>query len=148
MSPEYAVWARLRNLTPVTTLTGRIFLEKLPQSVTYPVILVSLIDDPRLYHLRGPSACGYARVQVDAMAKTASGYDARKAAEDLVVAITGDGAGTQATGLSGFKGAIGGSPDGVDILGIFQRDRTARFDPEELNVFTMSLEYQVEYRQM
>lgn len=65
MTPEEALWTRLRNLAPVNTITGRIFRERQPQSVRYPLVVVSRIDEPKEYHIRGPLNGGRVRIQVD-----------------------------------------------------------------------------------
>lgn len=144
MTVEEAIWSRVESLPAVIALVGtRVYLQQLPQSPTYPCVLVQLIDDPELYHLRGPKGSRRARVQVDALAQIVSGVDAQARVSQLADAIDGDGLGRNASGLSGFKGQIG-SP-AMEIRGCFRVDRTRRYDPEELRVLTMSLDYMVTY---
>lgn len=141
-----AIRDRVAGLSPVTALaSSRVYLDQMPQSPQYPCVRVQLVDDLSAYHLRGPNGRGTARVQVDAFSKKASGVDPYQGASDLADAINGNGLGANASGLSGFVGTIGGSP-GVEILGCFTIDRRRQFDPDELNVVTVSQDYRVEYQ--
>ena len=144
MTVEEAIWTRVAGLTPVTTITPRVYLEKVAQGARYPLVLVQLISDPTQYHNRGPINSGIARIQVDATGQEASGVNARAQAEDLAAAIDGDGKGKLATGLSGFIGPIGST--GLYIQGIFRINRMPRLTPEEFNTFTMIQEYFVRYK--
>lgn len=142
MTVEEAIAARVADLAPVTALvSSRVYLDRLPQAVTYPAVLVQLVSDPPQYHLRGRKY--RARVQVDAYAREASGVDAYAAAANLAAAIDGDGKGPAATGLSGWKGSVGSPP--FVILGCFRTSRLRRYDPDELNLLTMSQDYFVDY---
>lgn len=144
MTVELAIWTRVASLPAVTAIaSSRVYLEEVPASPTYPAVLVQLVDDPQLYHCRGPQGQRRARIQVDALVQKASGVDAQQRVTQLAEAIDGNGLGRQATGLSGFIGTIG-SP-GVEIQGCFRADRRRRYDPEELRVLTISLDYFVTY---
>lgn len=145
MTVDEALWVRLRNLDPVTAITGRIYLEKLPQSPTYPAVLVFLVDDNLTYHLRGPNGNQRARVQVDALVQERSGLDARTAVENLADAIIGSGLGPNASGLSGFTGLVGAS-GGIDIRGCFLQSKMRRYEGDELRVLTRMMDFQVGYR--
>jgi hypothetical protein len=139
---EDAVVDRLLSLSAVTALvSSRVYLDKLPQSPTYPCVRVQQISEPEDYHLRGGSTMKRARIQVDAFAREVSGVNAYALADTVASAIHGDEAGS---GLSGWKGTIG-SP-AVDVLGAFRVDRRRLYDPDELRVLTMSQDYQVTYR--
>lgn len=146
MTVEQAIWTRVLALSPVTALVStRVYLERLPQSPTYPAVRVQEVDDPSSYHLRGPQRLGKARVQVDAFAAEASGVDPYASGAALAAAIHGDGFGASATGLSGWIGSIG-SP-AFEVLGCFRVDRRRSYDPDELRLVTMSLDYYVWYRE-
>lgn len=144
MTVEEAVRARLLTMTPLTTLVNtRIYLDKLPQSPTYPCVRVTLISEQSTYHLRGGDALKPSRVQVDAYAREVSGVDPYALAARVAEAIHGDEAGS---GLSGWTDAgLSGSPE-PQIQGVFRMDRTRSYDPQELRVVTISQDYQVQYR--
>lgn len=136
---------RARLLTVVGGIVGnRVYLDKLPQGVTYPAVRVTLIDDQVDYHLRGPVGAKSARVQVDAYAAEASGLDVYDQVTGIADAIEGDGLGTSATGLSGWVGVLGSPPFYVE--GGFRVSRTRWYDPQELRVLTMSQDFIVWYR--
>lgn len=141
MTVEEAVYTRVAALAAVITLAGtRVYLDKLPQSPTYPAIRVQLIDDPASFHLRGPDGLSRARVQVDHYVdEAASGSDPYAAVEALEAATRGDGKGTEATGLSGWIGSVGSPP--FVVRGCFRTNRLRRYDPDELRVLTMSTDY-------
>lgn len=142
MTVEEAVRARLLTLTALTALVStRIYLDKLPQSPTYPCVRVSLVDELSDYHLRGGEGVRRARVQVDAFAREVSGVDPYALAVTVADVIHGEDDGT---GLSGWAGGIG-SP-AFQVFGIFRIDRRRSYDPEELRVLTMSQDYQVAFR--
>lgn len=142
MTVEEAVRARLLTLTALTTLVStRIYLDKLPQSPTYPCVRVTLVSDRETYHLRGGGGDCTASVQVDAYAREVSGVDPYALVSSVAAAIHGDEAGS---GLSGWRGGIG-SP-AFELFGIFRTARRRYYDPEELRVLTMSQDYQVAFR--
>ena len=144
MTVEEAIAARVAELAPVVAIvSGRVYLERLPHSPTFPAVLVQIVDDPSRYHLRGVDGVKRARVQVDAFARESSGVDAYAAVTGLAEAIDGNGNGTAASGLSGWKGHVGSPP--FVILGCFRADRLRRYDPDELNLLTMSQDYMVSY---
>lgn len=145
MTVEEVVTARVAALAAVVSLAGsRVYLDKLPQSPTFPAVRVQLIDGLAGYHLRGPDGVSKARVQVDAYAHEDSGADPYAAVMALTDAINGDGFGTAATGLSGWKGEVGSPP--FIVLGCFRTNRLRRYDPDELRLLTMSQDFMVWYR--
>ena len=143
MTPEEAIVARLEALAPVTLLVDdRIYLHMLPQGVTYPAVRVQLVSEDEDYHARGGIRMRAARVQVDAYTVDEDGVDAYDSLAALTVAIDGDGNGTAATGLSGWKGSVG-SP-AFDVAGCFRVMRLGpRYDADELNVLTMTQDYRL-----
>lgn len=144
MTVEEAILARVAAIGAVQAEVGtRVYLDVLPQSPVYPCVRVVQVDDPVVYHLRGPDGIGRARVQVDAFVKVGTA-DPYGTVADLAAAIDGDGAGRDASGLSGWIGTVG-SP-AMDILACQRIDRRRQFDPEERQVLMMSQDYRVDYR--
>lgn len=142
MTVEEAVIARLQTVSAVTALVStRIYLDKLPQSPTYPCVRVQLIDEQTGQHLRGGESLRVARVQVDAFAREVSGVNPYALAVSVADAIHGDDAGS---GLQGWSGTLG-SP-AVTVVSVFRSDRRRYYDPEELRLVTMSQDYQVTFR--
>lgn len=146
MTVEESVRQRLLQLTDLTALVStRIYLDKLPQSPTYPCVRVTLISDPREQHLRGPNSVRTARIQVDSYASESSGVDPYARVIAVADAVEGDGLGDGASGLSGWIGAIG-SP-ALSILDADPGDRRRSYDPQELRLLTMSQDYMISYKQ-
>lgn len=142
MSPEIAVLQRMKDVVPAAA--ARMFMLKLPQQTALPAAVVLLVDDPKEYHLRGGSAWGRARVQIDVYAGESSGADPYADAESLADAIHGDEAGS---GLSGFRGHVGGSPGGLFLSGVFRVDKQALYDADELRLVRIRQDYFAFYRQ-
>lgn len=144
MTPEEIIAARVAALPAVIALVDdRVFLDKLPAAVTFPAVRVQLIDDVGGYHLRGKNQPVRARVQVDAYVHETSGSDPYAGVTALADAIDGDGKGPAASGLSGWKGRVGSPP--VVVHSCFRTSRLRRYDPDELNLLTMSQDYLVSY---
>lgn len=141
MTVEQAIRLRVSALPAVVAIAStRVYLDKLPQTPTYPAIRVQLVDEPGGVHLRGPDGLLRARVQVDHFVdEAASGSDPYADVEALEAATRGDGKGTAATGLSGWKGQVGSPP--FVVRGCFRTNRLRRYDPDELRVLTMSVDY-------
>lgn len=144
MTVEEVIVDRVSELAPVIALVAaRVYLDKLPQGVAFPAVLVQLVDDLDGYHLRGKNKPQRARVQVDAYAHEQSGVDPYAQVTELAEAIDGDGKGPAATGLAGWKGRVGSPP--VVIHSCFRTSRLRRYDPDELNLLRMSQDYIVSY---
>jgi len=151
LSPELAVLQRMKDVVPASA--DRMFMLKLPQQVfstetadsRKPAAVVQLIDDPKDYHLRGGSDFGRARVQVDVYAGESSGADPYADAATLADAIHGDEAGS---GLSGFQGVVGGSPNGLLLTGVFRVDKQATYEAEELRVVRIRQDYFAHYKHL
>lgn len=142
MTVEDAVVARLLTLSAVTALVStRVYLDKLPQSPTYPCVRVQQIDEQQAPHLRGALSLRTARIQVDAFAQERSGVSPYAMAQAVADAVHG---GDDGTGLSGWAGEIG-SP-AFTIHASARVDRRRSYDPDELRVVTVSQDYQVSYR--
>jgi hypothetical protein len=142
---EEAILARIEDLSPVTAIVGtRVYLDMLPQGPTYPAVRVVQVSDLATQHLRGPDGMRYARVQVDHYAEDASGVDTYEVVSELWAAVYGDGFGTTASGVFGWKGTIG-SP-GFYISNVEDAGRRRHYDSDERRVLTMSQDYRVWYR--
>lgn len=139
MSPEVAILQRIQAIVP----TARVYMLKLPQQPTLPAAVVQLVDDIKPVHLRGGSKTGIARIQITVYRGEGSGVDPYAEASDLMAQIHGDDGGS---GLSGFAGHIGGSPDGLMLTGVLFADRRAVYEPDELRAVGISSDYFVHYR--
>lgn len=141
MTAEEAICERLADIGPVTAIVHtRIYLDKIPQQGTYPLILVQLVDEPTDYHLRGGQR-REARVQVDAYVQE-TGADPMGEVLALADAINGDDAGS---GLSGWIGEIGGSP-GFRVTGLFRIERSRGFEPDEVRLLRQRQDYRVHFQ--
>ena len=134
MIVDTAIRARLLTLTPVTDLVNqRVFCEIWPQSPTLPAILVTRISQIELMHFRGPVGIYRALVQVESRALS------RQVAAEVDAAVQGDGLGSDATGLLGFKGSVG-SPAFV-FRAILPFGTRQDYDPEENRHFRVFREF-------
>jgi hypothetical protein len=135
---DEALRDRLLSLTPVTALVStRIYCLILPQAFNPPAIRIQRISQLEDMHLRGPVNVFRARVQVDSIGLT------RSSAEAVDAAVQGDGLGSYATGLKGFKGPIG-SPAFV-IRAILPADVREFYDAEELRQFKVMRDFFVTF---
>lgn len=134
MTPEEAVAAVVLDVAG--SLVGdRVYVDKIPQAATYPLVRVALVHEPTDYHLKGGHRYR-ARVQVDAYAHEASGVDPYAQVMTIADAIHGDDAGS---GLSGWRGNLGSPPFRVDSV---QRiERTREYDPDELRLLRQRQDY-------
>ena len=138
MTVDTAIRERLLSLTPVTTLVStRIYCVILPQGFNSPAIRVQRIGQLEEMHLRGPINVFRARVQVDSVGRTKAEVDA------VDMAVQGDGLGSNATGLKGFKGNIG-SPAFV-IRAIVPADVRDMYDAEELRQYKVMRDFFVTF---
>lgn len=146
MTVEQAIVARVAAIGAVQAMVGsRVYLVKLPQSPVYPSVRVFRVDVIEGQHLRGPDGNARARVQIDAYTQQRSGVDPNQQVLNLAAAIHGDGLGPNASGVSGWIGGIGSPP--FEILNCRPAGQFGpRFDAEELNTLTLSLDYFVTYR--
>lgn len=145
MTVEEAICTRVASLTAVIALAGsRVYLDKFPQSPTFPAVRVQLVDDVEDQHLRGPIGTKHARVQIDHCTQESSGTDPYAAAEALAEATKGDGLGTSASGIAGFKGGIGSPAFVIENCRPVMRMRD--YDPAELRVVTIRQDYEVAYQ--
>ena len=142
MSPVEAVRGRLLTLTPVTALVStRIYPMKLPQSPTLPAIRLMLVGVIEFLHFRGTDLMWRARVQVDAVAKEASGINAYAQVQAIAAAVHGRFVGGVATGLCGWAGTVGSPP--CRVAAMIPDGRIEGYDPDELQQVRVSQDYVV-----
>lgn len=145
MTVEAAIAARVAGLSAVTALVStRVYLYELPENATFPNVCVQLIDLEEDQHLRGPDGLPVSRVQIDCGVQKASGLDYAAQLDELVAAVHGDGLGTSASGVCGFRGRIG-SP-AFEVRNCEPAGRHLLYDPDDRRVVTMKLDYLVRYR--
>jgi hypothetical protein len=134
-----AVVARLEDVGAVTSLVSdRIQATHLDEDSAMPAVLVQLIGRVKGQHLRGPDNIADFRVQVDSVASTKS------AADQLAAAVEGDGLGTLASGLMGWKGHIGSPP--VYIDSVKPAGEREHYDPPPTRQYRVQLDYIVSFR--
>ncbi len=137
MSVETNVRAKLLTVTAVTDLVStRITVHSFRQAGTWPAIRIVLIGETEFYSHDGTTDIFRSRVQVDCADRVASGDDPYAAAAAVADAVN--------AALSGFKGPVG-SP-AFTFTGIFKTNRLSRFDAEERELITVTLEYDVWHR--
>lgn len=145
MTPEEAVRERLLSIAAVTAIVGsRVHQLVLPQEPTLPAIRVQLIDDVPSYHLRGENGLVPSRVQVDSYAGIASGQDPYARAGALASAVEGNwegGSPSPPSGLSGWRGSLGGSPPSFYIGFAKRVDRAATFEAAPVSMVRIRLDY-------
>lgn len=138
IGPAEAVRSRLLALPAVAGMVGgRIYVLIFPQSCPWPAIRVTQVSEIEDYHGRGSVGYRRARVQVDCAAVT---YTEAAALLELVHGTYTAGV---ASGLTGFRGLVGGMP----IAGVFAEGRRDLYDAEDLGVVRLSRDYAVEWRQ-
>ena len=136
------VRTRLLAVTGVTTLVStRVYSGKLPQSPTFPAVLLQVIGDIETMHLRGGTNLHRARVQVDSISHEGSG-GSRAQAVSLDAAVQGSYSAGAVTGLRGFKGTAGG----VEIDAVIPAGVREGYDAEELRQYRVQRDYFVWFK--
>ncbi|MDH5244807.1 MAG: DUF3168 domain-containing protein [Betaproteobacteria bacterium] len=139
MTAVEVVCARLAQVSAVTALVStRIWPMKLPQSPVFPAIRVTLVAQPWAGQLRGVTRRVRARVQVDALAREASGTDPLAVANAVADAAFGGGDGDA---LAGWTGALG-SP-AVTVSGVLPLDRREGYFADDLRQVVVSQDFDV-----
>ena len=88
MTTTTALLQWLKADPALTALVGaRIYQQLLPQSPTYPNVVLQTVSQPLRYHLRGPLALLTTRVQVDCYAQEESGLDAKGLVDEVAFAV-------------------------------------------------------------
>jgi hypothetical protein len=132
MTVEEAVLQRLLDTAEVTAVvSSRVWLYRMPPNPTMPAVLVQLIADTRMNHLRGPNGTSPARIQVDAYvadsASTAPGLIDLSDAIDLA--------------LSGEAFTVGSPSRTVQFCN--RLDRRVLYEFDELKQLRMMQDYRV-----
>lgn len=139
MTVVEAVIARIEMLSAVTALVGtRIAATHLDEDSEMPAVLVQLISRVRGQHLRGPDNIARYRVQIDSAAAT------KQEADDLANAVEGNGLGTLASGVMGWKGSLGSPP--VFIDNVEPGNEREHYDPPPTRQYRNQRDYIVSYR--
>jgi hypothetical protein len=142
MTPEEAVRKRILDLPAVTALVGtRVYLDLLPQTAAYPVVLVQLVSGVTDQHLRGGQRFR-ARVQVDAYALDKNSLDPYADVMALADAIHGDNAGS---GLEGWQGELPGPPP-FRVMGIQNIIRTREYEPDDARLLRQRQDYWIFFK--
>ena len=144
MDVVMAICERIAALAGMAALVDdRVYAEFSAQGSELPYVRVQFISEVEPMHLRGAIGLPTCRIQVDARAgATESGADARTVALSVSDAIHGDGAGS---GLSGFKGFVGGSP-AFEIAAIRPAGKREGYDPQELRQYYVQRDYLVSFK--
>ncbi len=142
MTPEEFVVARIEDIG--TSAGERVWQLKLPQDPVLPAVRVQLIVGVTEQHLRGPQGTTRTRVQVDSFAAE-SGADPYRTVRDLADAIRGDGLGTEASGLFGFKGEMGSPAIRVENVELVS-DGPVDYEGDELRLLRIRQDYRVHWR--
>lgn len=144
-----AIKARLLAIEPLTDLVdSRIYELTLPQNERRASVRFYVMGQPRPTHIRGPINQFAQRVQIDSYVPVSS--DPISDVHAIADAVLGDGLGAQATGLAGWAGVVGGSPDTpihiFDVEVLNDGDLTYE-DDEQLRV-RLRQDYRVHWRVM
>jgi hypothetical protein len=139
---------RLLAITPLVALVGtRVFELLLPQNERRVSVRFFVLGSARRTHIRGPINQFQQRVQVDGYVPI-GGINPIDEVNELGKAILGDGLGANATGLAGWSGIVGGSPDeplhvfDVDVLD----DGQLLVEMDEIRRVRIRQEYRVHWR--
>ena len=127
-----ALTALLLQHTPLQGLVGdRIHWLRQPRDAFgFPYVNLTVISDPRSYHMAGESALRTTRVQVDVWAEK---YGEAEAVQRLLADL-----------LSGYRG----TSDGVRFQGIFvggERDMTDQTTGEERQLFRINVDLSISW---
>lgn len=138
MTVEQAVLDHvLADPTVEALASDRGYQLRLPQTPTYPAFRVQLIDEPQDAHLRGGSDTKRARVQIDVYTEEGDDNDAYSECVALADAI--DGALIPAP----FTDA---SPATLQVTGVLRLDRSPMYEPDDLRLVRIMLDYAVWHR--
>jgi len=127
MYVEEAFRALIVSDPVVSGLIGsRLYPIQLPQKPTLPAVVYTVISDPRVYSMKGPSGLSYTRFQLDVYGKT---YEGTKAAFEAIDRKIG-----------GFRGMFAG----VNINSIVLEDPGPQDGYEDdLAVYSRTADYRV-----
>lgn len=136
-----AVCTYLLTQTAITDLVGsRVYQLKLPQQPTWPALLVWLVTDPATYHARGVDGFGVATVQVDSFAQE---YDAVRPDPLATAHLLADAVDAALSGIPFDSPA-----DWIHVQWSKRTDRKDIYEPDELRLTHIALEYEITYRKI
>ena len=134
MSPERAVEWRLARWAPLLAREVTVYQLRLPQRPRWPAVLVRLDDHPQGKHLRGPQTTTLAVVTVDCYDAEVSGQDPYARVEAIADDVN------EALTLGPFAA---GDPASIRVTGCMRTAERAHFEPGELRLARVALEYEV-----
>jgi hypothetical protein len=138
---------RLLAMAPLTSLVGqRVFELVLPQNEKRTAVRFFVMGAPRPTHRRGPVNHFSQRVQVDSYVPI-GGIDPLGEVKAIADAVMGDGLGDDATGLSGWRGSLVGSPDTLHVFDVeVTDDGQGMVEMDEIRRVRIRQEYRVHWR--
>lgn len=127
---------RLLAIDPLRALVStRVYVQHLPQSPTYPSVVVQRVQEIQQAHLRGAERMRRTRVQVTSIGLS------QASATQVDEAVQGDGDGS---GLSHWTGSQG-SPS-VEIRWCEPAGVQEFYDPGELRQYRINRDYWIHHR--
>lgn len=144
MTIEAGIVERIKAIAAVTALVStRVYPLTLPQKVALPAVRVQVVWEVNPFHLRGAVNVQTTRIQVDAFAVE------KAQAIAVLEAIAGNWAGADPpNGLSGWSGAVGGSPATLLVRGVFPESRREQYVPDEIRAVRVSQDYRIVWSRM
>lgn len=119
----------------VRALVGtRVYTGQLPQTPTYPAVVIQRVSEQQFSHLRGGERVRRTRLQVTSIAQS------RELAVSVDAAVQGAGDGS---GVSYWRGSMG-SPS-VQVSGCFPDTVQEFYDPSELRQYRINRDYWVHH---
>jgi uncharacterized protein DUF3168 len=148
VTAELVAATRILSIAAVVAAVGdRVYVQKVPQKPTLPYIRVQRISGVRDQQLKGPDGLTISRVQVDAVG-TDAGVEPYPSVADLAAAIRGDGLGPNASGLWGWIGTAGGSPDAARVFNVQFADEGVDYEGDEFRTIRMRQDFLLHWREI
>jgi Protein of unknown function (DUF3168) len=131
--PAEAIVYWLKADPALAALVGtRIYQVHLPQSPSYPAVLVQSVSEPVTYHARGPNNLVQTRIQVDSYASEAAGGNQLDVVNQTALLVD--------LRLSGATFRAGTPP--LSVRAVFRSNRLDLYEPED-RLLRIMLEYLV-----
>ena len=143
-----AIQARLLAIADLSALVeSRVYELVLPQNEKRASVRFQVLGTPRPSHFRGPINHVMQRVQVDHYVPT-SAADPIATVHAMGDAAIGNGLGPQASGLYGWAGVLGGSPDTpIHIFAVeLTNDGDQTYEEDAILRIRLRQEYRVHWR--
>ena len=143
-----AVKERLLAMAPLVSLVGqRVFETVLPQNEKRAAVRYYVIGNAHPIHQRGPVNHYWNRVGVDSYVPI-GGIDPLGEVQAVAAAVMGDGLGPTATGLKGWSGLLGGSPQQIHVFGVevIRGEDSGHVEMEEQRRLVVRQEFRIHWR--